>query len=102
MVEGQPRRRLDGGVVIFTAEYLAAAPHATLEIVFPDGAVWRTRALADGNGVLVGGVRAAIAWERGGAASVDCSRNLDRLRRAHAAALARDPARTLSQWAQGQ
>ena len=85
--------------MIFTAEYLAAAPHAELEIVYPDGAVWRTRALADGNGVLVGGVRAAIAWERGGAASVECSRNLDRLRQAHAAALALNPARTSSQWA---
>ena len=87
--------------MIFTTEYLANAPHATLEIVFPDGAVWRTRALADGNGVLVGSVRAAIAWERGGAASVECSRNLDRLRLAHAAALARDPARASSQWTKG-
>ena len=88
--------------MIFTADYLAAAPRAELEIVYPDGAVWRPhRALADGNGVLVGSVRAAIAWERGGAASVECSRNLDRLRSAHAAALARDPARTSSQWTKG-
>jgi len=83
-------------MVIFTQEYLASAPHADLTIIYPDGATWNTRALADGNGSFVAGIRDAIAFERGSAV-IGCSQNLDRLRRSHAEAAQRGA--RASQWA---
>ena len=71
--------------MIFTSEYLNSAPHADVTVVYPDGATHTTRALADGNGVFVAGIRDAIAFERGSRV-VECSRNLDRIRKSHAEA----------------
>lgn len=85
-------------MVIFTAEYLASAPHADLVITYPDGAVWETRALADGNGSFVASIRDAIAFDRASRVA-GCSENLDRLRKSHAEALAQNPNRRTSQWA---
>lgn len=87
--------------VIFTSEYLAKAPRATVEITFPDGATWTTQPICDGNGMFVGSIRDAIgSWgTRRGSAVLECSRSLDKLRASHAAALVRDPARASSQWA---
>jgi len=84
-------------MVIFTTEYLDSAPHADLEVTFPDGAVLKTRALSDGNGMLVANVRDAIAFERASRV-VECSRHFDRIRKSHLEALARDPNRASSQW----
>lgn len=84
-------------MVIFTPEYLAAAPHADVVITYPDGAVRETRLLSDGNGCAVAAIRDAIAFER--ASSVArCSEHFDRVRRSHAEAYARE-GRAGSAWA---
>ncbi len=87
--------------VIFTEEYLATAPHADVVITYPDGATYVTRALSDGNGSLVASIRCAILFDRGSWVA-ECSRNLDRLRKSHADAFAKNPARASSAWAVAQ
>ncbi len=82
--------------VIFTQEYLASAPHADLEVTYPDGVVWNTRALADGNGSFVAGIRDAIAFGRASHVA-GLAHRLDDLRKSHADAARRGKAS--SAWA---
>lgn len=88
-------------MIIFTEQYLATAPRALVAVTFPDGATMTAEPIADGNGVLVGRIRAAIAsWGNGHTSQLaENSRSLDALRKSHADAFAKNPARTSSAWA---